>query len=170
MTHVLEGDYHIILRSHVIGQVVINNQPEELVQEGEVNLIVELLKFGLHQHDTLIFGDIPYISEVIDALAPLIDEQWGRLRVTGLNPAGEEVPLVSLIPQVLVEIGICDLLDRLNVIHRDEVRVEVHELNADLFEGTMAEEVPLHSRESFMRVIISLLNQRKFISLRLIQP
>ena len=123
MTHVFEGNDHIILRGHVISQVVINNQPEKLVQESEVNLIVELLKFGLHQYDTLIFGDIPDISEVIDALAPLIDKQWGRLRVAGLNPARKEIPLVSLIPQVLVEIGICDLLDRLNVIHRDKVGV-----------------------------------------------
>jgi hypothetical protein len=165
VTHILEGDDHIILRSHVISQVMVNNQPEKLVQESEVNLIVELLQFGLHQYDTLIFGDIPHISEVIDTLAPLIHKQWGRLRVAGLNPAGEEVSLVGLIPQVLIEIGICDLLDRLNVIHGNKMGIKVHELNADLFEGAMAEEVPLYSRESFMGVIISLLNQRKLISL-----
>jgi len=49
------------------------------------------------------------------------------------------------------------------------VRVEVHELNPDLLEGTVAQQVPLNSRKRFVRVVVSLLNQPQLLSLRLVE-
>jgi hypothetical protein len=65
-------------------------------------------------------------------LAPLVDKEWRRLCVSWFDPGGEETSFVSLIPQVLVQVGICDLLQGLHVIHRHQVAVQVHELYAHL--------------------------------------
>jgi hypothetical protein len=56
--------------------------------------------------------------------APLVDEQWRRLGISRLDPVGEQVALVRLIPQVLVQVGVGDLLQRLNLIHRDQVTAQ----------------------------------------------
>ena len=137
MTHVLEGYYDIVLGGHVVSQVVIDNQSEEFIQECKIDLVIEFLELCLHQHDTLVFRDIPDISEIIDALTPFVYEKWRRLRIPRLDPVREEVSLVSLIPQVLIKVSISDLLDGLNIIYRDQVRVQVHELDAHLFECSM---------------------------------
>lgn len=65
-------------------------------------------------------------------LAPLVHQQWGWLSVSRFDPRREEPSLVSLIPQVLIQISICDLLQGLNIINRDQVAVEIHELNSHL--------------------------------------
>jgi len=39
------------------------------------------------------------------------------------------------LPEVLVKVGVGDLLEGRNVVDGDEVRVEVHVLNGDLREG-----------------------------------
>lgn len=117
---------------------MIHNQSQQLVEEGEVDLVVEFLELGLHEHDGLALAHVPHVGEVVDPLAPLIHEQWGWLGVTGLDPGGEEPAFVGLIPEVLVEVGVSDLLYRLDVVDRDQVRVEVHEFNAHLLEGAVA--------------------------------
>ena len=38
------------------------------------------------------------VLQVVDALTPLIGQQWGRLAVAWLDPRWEESPLVSLVP------------------------------------------------------------------------
>jgi hypothetical protein len=53
--HILERYNYIILSCHVVSQIMINNQPEQFVQEREINLVIELFEFCLHQYDTLIF-------------------------------------------------------------------------------------------------------------------
>ena len=100
----------------------------------------------------------------------LIDEERGRLRVSRLDPIGEEVALVRLIPQVLVQVGVRDLLQRLYLIDGDEVGVEVHELDGDLLEGALREQVALDARERLMRVVIRLLHQAQLLTLLLVQP
>ncbi len=45
--------------------------------------------------------------------------------------------LVGLVPEVLVEVRVRDLLEGLHFIHRYEMRVEVHELDADLLERSL---------------------------------
>ena len=57
---------------------------------------------------------------------PLVDKQRGRLRVSRFDPGGEEALLVSLVPQILVQVGVRDLLQRLNLIHRDQVAAQHH--------------------------------------------
>lgn len=49
------------------------------------------------------------------------------------------------------------------------MRVEVHELNADFFERSVAEQMSLHSGESFVWIIISLLNKTELITLGLVE-
>jgi hypothetical protein len=49
------------------------------------------------------------------------------------------------------------------------VRVEVHELNADFFERSVAEQMSLYSGESFVWIIISLLNKTELITLGLVE-
>ena len=71
-------------------------------------------------------------------LAPLVGEKWRWLRVRGLDPGWEESALVSLVPEVLVQVGIRDLLQGLHVVHGDQVTVQVHELNTHLWEGREA--------------------------------
>lgn len=65
-------------------------------------------------------------------LAPLVYQQWRRLCVSRFDPRWEKPALVSLIPQVLIQVSICDLLQRLHIIHRHKVTVQVHKLDAHL--------------------------------------
>ena len=43
-------------------------------------------------------------------------------------------------PEVLVKVGVCDLLQRLDLVHWDEVAVQVHELNGNLHAGRRGSE------------------------------
>lgn len=65
-------------------------------------------------------------------LTPLVHKDRRWFRVGWLDPWREKSPLVCLIPQVLVQVGICDFLQRLYVVYRNQVTVQVHELNPDL--------------------------------------
>lgn len=65
-------------------------------------------------------------------LAPLVDQQWWWFSVSRFDPGWEEASLVCLVPQVLVKVSICDLLQGLHVIHRHQMTVQVHELDANL--------------------------------------
>jgi hypothetical protein len=51
----------------------------------------------------------------------------------------KERAVAHLIPQVLVQIRVRDLLQRLNVVHRQQVRVQVHELDAHLLKRPLGE-------------------------------
>lgn len=55
----------------------------------------------LHHDNALPVGRLPHIGEVVDALAPFVDQQRRRLAVRRFDPVGEEVALVSLVPEVL---------------------------------------------------------------------
>ena len=54
-------------------------------------------------------------------LAPLVHEQWWRFSVCWFDPWREEPSFVCLVPEVLVQVGICDLLQGLHIVHRDKV-------------------------------------------------
>ena len=64
----------------------------------------------------------------MSTLAPFVGEEWWRLCVGWFDPGREQTPFVSLVPQVLVEVSVCDLLQRLHVIYGYQVTVQVHEL------------------------------------------
>jgi hypothetical protein len=74
------------------------HQAQQAVEQREVDLVVQLLKHALHHHDTLAVGRLPHVGQVVDAVAPLVDQQRRRLAVGRLDPVGEEVALVGLEP------------------------------------------------------------------------
>jgi hypothetical protein len=47
--------------------------------------------------------------------------------------------LVGLVPEVLVQVRVRDFLEGLDLIHRYEMRIQVHELHADLLERSLSE-------------------------------
>ena len=63
---------------------------------------------------------------------------------------------IGLVPEILIEISISYFFERLDLVDRYQVRVEVHELDADLLEGPLRQQVPLHATESFVRVVVRL--------------
>ncbi len=69
-------------------------------------------------------------------LAPLVDQQWWWFSVSWFDPGREEASLVCLVPQVLVQVGICDLLQGLHIIHGHQMTVQVHELDTHLQKTT----------------------------------
>ena len=77
--------------------------------------------------------------------------------------------MVTLIPQVLIQVRIRDLLQRLNLVAGHKVGVHVLELNGHLLEGTLREQVALDSRESLVRIVVGLLDQTQLLSLLLVQ-
>lgn len=50
MVHVFEVDDHVVLGSHVVSDVVIHYQSQQPIQESQVNLLIDLVQSGLHQH------------------------------------------------------------------------------------------------------------------------
>lgn len=57
-------------------------------------------------------------------LTPLVDKQRRRLSVGRFDPRRKQPSFVSLVPQVLIEVSISDLLKWLYVIHWDEMATE----------------------------------------------
>lgn len=78
MVHVFKVNNDVVLRSHVICDVVIDNQTEESIQECQVDFLVDFFKAGFKQYNRLTVGSIPNTLQVIYALAPLVHEQWWR--------------------------------------------------------------------------------------------
>ena len=78
------------------------------------------------------------------------------------------MPYAHLIPQVLVQVSVRDLLQRLDVVHRQQVRVEVHELDANLLEGSLCQQVALDARQSLVGIVVSLLGERMELVLRML--
>lgn len=70
-------------------------------------------------------------------LAPFVDKQRWWFGVSRFDPGWEEASLISFIPQVLVQIGISDLFQGLHIIHWYQMTVQVHELNANLWEKSL---------------------------------
>ena len=123
VAHVLVGKDNVAFGRHVVGNVVVDNQAKQAVQEGQVDLFGNLAELCLHHYVALSFRGFPDIGQVVHALTELVDEQRRRLMVARLDPVWEEVALVGFVPQVLIEIGIGDLLERLDVVARNHVAV-----------------------------------------------
>mmetsp|Transcript_70723 Transcript_70723/g.165865 ORF Transcript_70723/g.165865 Transcript_70723/m.165865 type:complete len:432 (+) Transcript_70723:3649-4944(+) len=169
VVHVLVIDHNVVLRSHVVRNVVINDKAEQAIQQRQVDLLRNVFKLALQHHHALTIRGVPDVRQVVDTLAPLVDQQGGRLRVCRLHPVGEEMPMVTLIPKVLVQVCIGDLLQRLNLIARHQVGVHVLELDGDLLESSLGQQMTLDSGQSFVRIVVSLLHQAQFLSLLLVQ-
>ena len=139
MTHVFVGHNYIVLGSHVISQIVIHNESQQAIQKRRIHLLVHFVHLSLNQNSGPVFSGVPHISQVIQTLAPFVHEQGRRLLVSRLDPVGEQVTLVCLIPQILVQVSVCDFLQWLDIIDWNDMRVEIHELDSHFFERSVAE-------------------------------
>ncbi len=165
VAHVLVGDRNVILGRDVVGQVVVHDEAEETIEEGQVHLFAERAQARLHHDRRLSIGRVPHVAQVVDALTGLVDEQWRRLRVGRLHPRREEVALVAFIPKVLIQVGVSDLFERLNVVAGQEVTVHVHKLNVALFKGALRQEEALDATQRLVRVVVGLLDQAELLAL-----
>lgn len=77
--------------------------------------------------------------------------------------------LVDLEEEELVEIGVCDLLHRLDVVARDELVVGVKELDTGFFESTLRKEEMLDTGQTLVRVVVCLHDEGELLTLRLVQ-
>ena len=44
VVHVLVGNHHVVFGSHVVGQIVVHNQPQQSVQQSQVHLLENLVE------------------------------------------------------------------------------------------------------------------------------
>lgn len=77
----LVSQYGVVLRCDVIRKIVVENESEKTIEQSQVDLLVDLREDGFHHDDTLAFAGLPNVGKIVDALAPLVDEQWWRLSV-----------------------------------------------------------------------------------------
>ena len=59
--NVFAVDNHVVLSGHVVGDVVIDDKSEQPVEQGQVDLLVELLKVALHHYIALSVRCLPYV-------------------------------------------------------------------------------------------------------------
>lgn len=71
-------------------------------------------------------------AKLFRTLTPLVCQQRRRLGVGRLNPGREQTALVRLVPQVLVQVRVGDLLERFHVVDRHQMTVQVHEFDTAL--------------------------------------
>ena len=129
MIHVFEIDADVVFGGHVISDVMVDDKPEESIQKSEIDLLIDFIETGLEQDKRLPLGGIPSTMQVIDALAVLVEQEWWGLVVGRFDPVGKESPFVGLVPQVLVEVGVGDFLEWINLISGNQVTVQIHKGN-----------------------------------------
>ena len=56
------------------------------------------------------------------------------------------------------------LLEGLDIVHRDEMAVQVHELDPDLLERTLCQQVTLDARQGLVRVVVRLLDETQLLT------
>ena len=56
----------------------------------------------------------------------------------------------------LVQVGVGDLLQRLDLVDRENVRIHVHKLNLHLFKRPQRQQMPLDARQSLVWIVIRL--------------
>lgn len=59
-------DDHIVLGCHVISNVVVNNKTQQPVEQGQINLLIHLLKARLQHHVALSLCCLPNVLQVVD--------------------------------------------------------------------------------------------------------
>ena len=79
------------------------------------------------------------------------------------------MPLVGLVPQILVKIGIANFLNGLNIVDGIDSAVVVVHVNLHFFEGSLREEESFDSFQGGARAVISLLDESQFLPLTLIE-
>lgn len=79
--HVLVGQRRVVLACDVVGQIVIQDETEETIEKRQVNLFVDLGKDSLHHDVAFAIARLPDLVEVVDTLAPFIDQKGRGLGV-----------------------------------------------------------------------------------------
>lgn len=67
--------------------------------------------------------------EIVDPLAVFVKQEWWGFSIARLDPVREQPSLVSLVPQILVQIGVSNFLQGINLICGNDVTVQIHEVN-----------------------------------------
>jgi hypothetical protein len=67
VVHVFVVDDNVIFGRHVIGNVVIDNQTQQSVEQRQIDLFVEFLEARFEQNVAFTFVDIPDVLQVVDA-------------------------------------------------------------------------------------------------------
>lgn len=71
-------------------------------------------------------------TSIYHTLAPFVHKQWRWLCVCRFDPWREKTPFVSFIPEILIQVSICDFLKGLHVINGDQVAIKIHEFDPHL--------------------------------------
>src|SRR5258708_11819874 len=143
MRHVLVSEDSVVFRGDVIGQIVVQNETKQSVEQSQIDLLVNLGVYGLHHNVTFSFACLPDVGQVVDALAPLVYQKGWRLRICGLDPCGEKTPFICFEEQELIKVGVRDLLDWLDVITGNELVVCVEKLDARFLKRPLGKQKPL---------------------------
>ena len=61
MVHVLVVDDHVVLGRHVIGNVVIDDETQQTIEQRQIDLFVQLLETRLEHHVTFTIRSLPHI-------------------------------------------------------------------------------------------------------------
>jgi hypothetical protein len=61
----------IVFRCDVVGQIVIQNETQQSVEESEINLLIYLGQYSFHEHVTFTVTGFPDIGQIVNALTPL---------------------------------------------------------------------------------------------------
>jgi len=93
-----KSTYHdVVLGSHVVGDVVVEDESQQPVEQREVDLLEDLVELGLEETHALVLARVPNVVEVVDAAAELVHQHRRGLRVARLDPVGEQTALVRLV-------------------------------------------------------------------------
>jgi hypothetical protein len=98
---------------------MIQNQSKQSIKERQINLLIHPREHSLHHHNSLSFGSIPNIGQIVDTLTPLVNQEWWWFRIGWLNPWRQQPTLISFVVQKLIQVGIGNLFDRLDVVTRN---------------------------------------------------
>ncbi len=90
MCPVLVCEDSVVLRSDVIGQIVVQNETKQLVKQRQINLLVSLREDGFRHNIIFSFTCLPDVGQVVDALAPLVSQKGWWLHICGLDPCREK--------------------------------------------------------------------------------
>lgn len=167
--HVLVSENDVVLARAVIREIVIHDETEKSIEEGEIDLFVDLAELRLDKNVGLSFTRLPDVVQVVDSLRPFVDEEGRRLGVGRFDPGREKSSLVGLEVKELVEVGVRDLLHRLDIVARDQFLVGVEELDSRFLKGSLSQQESFDPRKRFMRVVVRLFDERELFTLRLVE-
>jgi len=72
MIHILKRDRNIILRRHIIRNIMIHDKPQQPIQQGKINLLINFIQPGLQQDHRLPLPSLPDPMQVVNPLAVLV--------------------------------------------------------------------------------------------------